>query len=57
MRKTKHDIKYDAALEAVGWAYADCCADLDNGTDPRKADMDDVVKRAENDLNLKKAVV
>lgn len=44
--------KCDAALEAVGWAYADCCTDLDAGKDPRKADMDDVIARAKKDLDL-----
>lgn len=42
-------IKYDATFVAIGWAYADCCATLDNGEDPRKTDMADVIKRAQKD--------
>lgn len=43
----------DKIFEAIGWAYADCCASLDNGKDPRKTDMADVIKRAKKDLQLK----
>jgi len=43
----------DKVIEAIGWAYADCCADLDKGKDPRKTDMSDVLKRAIKDLDLK----
>ena len=49
----KDDVKFDAAIEAIGWAYADCCADLDKGKDPRKIDMGSVIKRAIRDLKLK----
>jgi len=35
---------------AVGWAYADCCSDLDKGKDPRKNIMPDVLDRARHDL-------
>ena len=56
MKRKKHsDIKYDAAIEAIGWAYADCCVTLDKGDDPRNTLMPDVIKRAEKDLKLKNA--
>jgi len=42
----------DRAIEALGWAYADCCAALDRGEDPRKTEMPDVLERARNDLGL-----
>jgi len=42
----------DKIFEAIGWAYADCCAALDRKDDPRKADLADVVKRAEKDLKI-----
>ena len=45
--------KIQIALEAIGWAYADCCVTLDNGKDPRLTDMGDVLKRAIEDLQLK----
>ncbi|MBE9515947.1 MAG: hypothetical protein IME93_03100 [Proteobacteria bacterium] len=38
-------------VEALGWAYADCCATLDNGGDPRKTEMPDVLERATKDLS------
>jgi len=39
-------------MEAIGWAVADCRAILDDGGDPRKSDIDDVIYRAIRDLNL-----
>lgn len=42
----------DARAEAIGWAYADCCATLDSGGDPRKTEMSDVLSRASNDLSV-----
>jgi hypothetical protein len=36
--------------EAIGWAYADCCATLDAGGDPRQTEMSDVLLRATIDL-------
>ncbi len=44
---------FDTAFEAIGWAYADCCAALDKGKDPRKTDMADVIRRAKKDLGIK----
>jgi len=38
------------AIEAIGWAYADACAELDRGADPRKAEMPRVLARARVDL-------
>ncbi len=40
----------DARMEAIGWAYADCCSSLDSGDDPRQTEMSDVVERAKEDL-------
>jgi hypothetical protein len=42
----------DKVIEAIGWAHADCCADLDAHTDPRKTNMTNVLERAKKDLNL-----
>jgi len=42
----------DKAVEAIGWAYADCCSALDKGKDPRETKMPDVLERAKKDLNL-----
>jgi len=42
----------DKAIEAIGWAYADCCVTLDNGGDPRKTEMSDVLRRAQEDLEI-----
>ena len=53
LEKERDDLK-DKIIEAVGWAYADCCTDLDKGIDPRKTDMNDVLKRVEIDLGIKK---
>ena len=40
-----------ARIEAIGWAYADCCITLDRGGDPRQTEMSGVLKRAQDDLN------
>ncbi|PHR58767.1 MAG: hypothetical protein COA47_10195 [Robiginitomaculum sp.] len=42
----------DRAIEAIGWAYADCCVTLDKGGDPRQTVMPDVLVRATKDLGL-----
>lgn len=42
----------DKSIEAIGWAYADCCVTLDSGGDPRKTDMAGVLPRAIIDLQL-----
>lgn len=42
----------DKVIEAIGWAYADCCTTLDKGGDPRQTDMADVIERATKDLEL-----
>ena len=39
-----------AGFEAIGWAYADCCIDLDKGKDPRKTEMSDVIERYKKDI-------
>lgn len=48
----KESSKKNGIMEAIGWAYADCCATLDKGNDPRQTDMADVIDRAEKDLGL-----
>ena len=42
----------DKPFEAIGWAYADCCATLNEGGDPRQTKMSDVLERATKDLSL-----
>jgi len=37
--------------EAIGWCHADACTTLDEGGDPRKTNVPDMLKRAEKDLN------
>lgn len=41
-------------IQAIGWAYADCCAELDSGGDPRTMKMPDVLERAMVDLEIEK---
>jgi len=41
----------DRRVEAIGWAYADCCTDLDKGLDPRKTEMPGVLERSQVDLS------
>ena len=36
--------------EAIGWAHADACCDLDNGNDPRLTNIQDILARAQKDL-------
>lgn len=38
-------IRYEIAIEAIRWAYADCCVTLNEGKDPRQVDMADVIKK------------
>ena len=49
-RKRLHQEVIRGQIEGVGWAYADCCVTLDNGGDPRKTDMADILQRAKSDL-------
>lgn len=42
----------DARIEAIGWAHADDCVDMDHDRDPRKKDMTDLLKRAKEDLGF-----
>ena len=37
-------------MEAIGWAYADACVDLDNGDDPRLKEVPEMLERAKTDL-------
>ena len=39
-------------IQAIGWAYADCCGTLDQGGDPRKTEMPGVLERATKELEL-----
>lgn len=48
--KTVQDLIDEAAITAIGWAYADCCATLDRGGDPRDEEMPNVLERARKDL-------
>ena len=41
----------EARTEALGWMHADCCVTLDNGDDPRRMDMADMLNRANRDLS------
>lgn len=41
----------DIMALSIGWAYADCCAGLDLGKDPRQTEMSDALKRAKIDLD------
>ena len=40
-----------ARAEAIGWAHADACVDLDKGNDPRTKEVPDMLDRARKDLN------
>lgn len=40
-----------ARIEAVGWAWAEACLQLDKGDDPRKYEQSQLVDRAKNELN------
>ena len=51
-KTTSVDELIGRVVEAIGWAYADCCATLDNGGDPRKAEMSSVLERAIKDLSI-----
>ena len=42
----------EARSSAIGWAYADCCATLDNGGDPRQTEMSGILARARIDLEF-----
>lgn len=48
------DLIREARVEAIGWAYADCCVTLDKGKDPRQTDMSDVLERSYKDLDFDK---
>lgn len=37
--------------EAIGWAHADACCDLDKGNDPRLTNVPDMLARAKKDLS------
>ena len=36
--------------EAIGWAHANACIDLDNGKDPRQKEVPELLERAMVDL-------
>ena len=39
-----------ARLEAIGWTFADDCVDLNEGRDPRKKEVPEMLERARRDL-------
>lgn len=43
----------DLFYEALGWAYAQCCAWLDDGKDPRTEDCGQLVHMAERDFGIR----
>ncbi len=40
-----------ARVEAVGWAFAEACAQLDAGEDPRKFEVPTLLPRIQAELN------
>ena len=40
---------HDDFHTGLGWMYAECCAALDRGEDPRTMDVPEMVGRAETD--------
>ena len=40
----------EVRMEAIGWTYAYCCSSLDEGIDPRKTLVPEIIKAAEKDL-------
>lgn len=44
----------DEFYEGLGWMYAECCAALDRGEDPRTLEVGDMVDRCIYDLDLPK---
>jgi len=40
----------EVRIEAIGWAYADACAVLNSGRDPRLQESLDLLERAKKDL-------
>ena len=37
--------------EAIGWMHADACVTLDEGNDPRRSEIPNILARAKVDLN------
>jgi len=44
----------EKAIQALGWAYADACVDLDEGRDPRQKLVPEMMERAIIDLGIVK---
>ena len=42
----------DARIEAIGWTWAEACATLDAGDDPRKIECSGLIDRAKTDLTV-----
>ena len=40
-------------LQAIGWTWAEACCQLDDGKDPRKYEVPELLPRAERDLTTK----
>lgn len=51
LREENEKIKL-LVFQVIGWTWADCCASLDRGEDPRKANVPDIIERAKCDLIL-----
>jgi 20S proteasome alpha/beta subunit len=37
--------------QAIGWTHAYCCSLLDNGWDPRKIEVPEMIEKAESQLS------
>ena len=39
-------------IQAVGWAWAEACMQLDNGEDPRTYDIAKLIERVQKDFSV-----
>ena len=48
------DIEYmkDKFFEVLGWMHAECCVLLDNGEDPRREDISEMIDRFKKDFGI-----
>lgn len=44
-------------VEAIGWAHADACYDLDAGRDPRQNEIPEMLERAIFDLEERQMTI
>ena len=49
---TKEKVWENRFYEGIGWTYAECCAALDRGEDPRQMEVPAMLERCERDLNI-----